>query len=288
MFFFSPLEQFDAIFFFNITTADVKYNIFSFLFFWDKAFNNMLLFYLFSDLFSFVIMYNYNFLISFNFSFFFIILPLILLILIYYFIIKFISIFLLIPTAIYQILIEYKLKFIFNLIKQQLGIIGFKYIILFFCIFFLVLILNLLSLLPFGIALTSHLIIILYFSLSICIGIFLEGNIFLNTLFYNLYLPKSPLVMLPLLLVIEIFSFIIRMFSLAIRLVANIMAGHTLIYIISTFVLLIFNLNYLLLLIGINFICLIMLLELGVAILQAYVFTILVLIYTNDIFGNSH
>lgn len=79
--------------------------------------------------------------------------------------------------------------------------------------------------------------------------------------------------MLPLLLCIEIFSFIIRMFSLAIRLVANIMAGHTLIYIIASFSLLIFNLNYFLLVIGVGFICTIMLLELGVACLQAYVFT---------------
>jgi ATP synthase subunit 6 len=223
-----------------------------------------------------------------DFSFMHIIFPLIVLLIIYYTTTRFISIFTLIPTAIYQILIEYKIKFIFNLIKQQLGSIGFKYIILFFCIFFFVLILNLLSLLPFGIALTSHLIIILYFSLSICIGIFFEGNIALNTLFYNLFIPKSPIAMVPLLLCIEIFSFIIRMFSLAIRLVANIMAGHTLIYIIASFTLLIFNLNYFLLFIGIGFICIIMLLELGVACLQAYVFTILVLIYTNDIFGSSH
>jgi ATP synthase subunit 6 len=252
MVFFSPLEQFDAIFFFHLSVCDL------------------------------------NSLVIADFSLMHIILPLILLITIYYSMTKFISFFSLIPTTIYQILIEYKLKFIFNLIKQQLGFIGFKYIILFFSIFFFVLILNLLSLLPFGIALTSHLIIILYFSLSICIGIFFEGNISLNTLFYNLFLPKSPLIMLPLLLGIEIFSFIIRMFSLAIRLVANIMAGHTLIYIIATFTLLIFNLNYFLLFVGISFICVIMLLELGVACLQAYVFTILVLIYTNDIFGSSH
>lgn len=145
--------------------------------------------------------------------------------------------------------------------KQQLGSIGFKYIVLFFSIFFFVLLLNLLSLLPFGIALTSHLIVILYFSLSLCIGIFLEGNISLNTTFYNLFLPRSPLIMLPLLLCIEIFSFIIRMFSLAIRLVANIMAGHTLIYIIASFSLLIFELNYFLLIIGVGFICTIMLLD---------------------------
>lgn len=119
-----------------------------------------------------------------DFSFFHIIIPLMILTFIYFLMTRFFSFFSLIPTAIYQILIEYKLKFIFNLVKQQLGSIGFKYIILFFSIFFFVLLLNLLSLLPFGIALTSHLIVILYFSLSLCIGIFLEGNISLNTSFY--------------------------------------------------------------------------------------------------------
>jgi F0F1-type ATP synthase membrane subunit a len=93
--------------------------------------------------------------------------------------------------------------------------------------------------------------------------------------------------MLPLLLVIELFSYIIRMFSLAIRLVANIMAGHTLIYIISTFTLLITSLNSFFLFIGIFFILVTMSLELGVACLQAYVFTILTLIYISDIY-NSH
>lgn len=94
--------------------------------------------------------------------------------------------------------------------------------------------------------------------------------------------------MLPLLLLIELFSYIIRMFSLAIRLVANIMAGHTLIYIISSFTLMISSLNPLGLIIGIFLICTIMLLELGVACLQAYVFTILILIYINDIYSSNH
>ena len=94
--------------------------------------------------------------------------------------------------------------------------------------------------------------------------------------------------MLPLLLLIEIFSYIIRMFSLGIRLVANIMAGHTLIYIISSFSLMIFNINFFFLFIGVGLIIIIMLLELGVACLQAYVFTILILIYINDIYGSSH
>jgi len=194
----------------------------------------------------------------------------------------------LIFTTLFQRLFEYKLIFIFNLIKQQIGANGYKYVVLFFSIFFFILLLNLLSILPFGIALTSHLILILFMSLSICIGIFIEGYVVLGYNFYKIFLPKCSIFLLPLLLTIEVFSYIIRMFSLAIRLAANIMAGHTLIYIISTFTLLIFSFNFFFIIIGIVLICTIMMLELGVACLQAYVFTILCLIYLNDVYNASH
>ena len=66
------------------------------------------------------------------------------------------------------------------------------------------------------------------------------------------------------------------------------MAGHTLIYIISSFSIIILNINFFFIIIGIGLICTIMLLELGVACLQAYVFSILVLIYIRDIYVSSH
>jgi len=240
----------------------------------------------------FLYIYQYDpYLLEFilDLSFFQIIIPLIIIIII---ILLLLAFFLdysrLIPNSILQRVSEYAVKFVFNLIKQQIGLFGYPYVVLIFSIFFGVLFLNLLSLLPFGIALTSHLIIILYLSLSICLGIFFAGFIRVGSVFFKVFLPSCPLIMLPLLLLIELFSYIIRMFSLAIRLVANIMAGHTLISIISSFSLLITNLNFFSILIGIILICIIMVLELGVACLQAYVFTILVLIYMNDIFGGSH
>ena len=172
--FFSPLEQFDAIFLYNIFISKILW--------WDLYF--------------------------IDFSFIHIIVPLIILISIFLILVIFSNYFTLIPSTIFQRLFEYNLKFILNLIKQQIGVIGYKYIVLLFCIFFGILLLNLLSVLPFGIALTSHLIIILFLSLSICIGIFIEGNIVLGFQFYKVFLPRSPLVMLPLLMLIEIFSYI--------------------------------------------------------------------------------
>jgi len=78
------------------------------------------------------------------------------------------------------------------------------------------------------------------------------------------------------LILIEIFSYILRSFSLAIRLAANIMAGHTLVYIISSFILVLGTLNVFLAFLGIIVLVPILILELGVAFLQAYVFVILV------------
>jgi F0F1-type ATP synthase membrane subunit a len=90
---------------------------------------------------------------------------------------------------------------------------------------------------PFGIALTSHIIMIIFLSLSLGLSIFIIGLYTHNLEFLKLFIPECPFALLPFLMVIEIFSYLIRSFSLAIRLCANIMAGHTLVYIISSFIL---------------------------------------------------
>jgi len=72
------------------------------------------------------------------------------------------------------------------------------------------------------------------------------------------------------------------MFSLAIRLVANILAGHTLVYIITNFLIICLNMRFWFYFIGVILLFLILILEFGVAFLQAYIFTILICIYLND------
>jgi F0F1-type ATP synthase membrane subunit a len=69
------------------------------------------------------------------------------------------------------------------------------------------------------------------------LSIFIIGLRLHNMEFLKIFIPECPFVLLPFLIFIEIFSYIIRSFSLAIRLSANIMAGHTLVYIIASFVL---------------------------------------------------
>jgi len=127
--------------------------------------------------------------------------------------------------------------FVFNILDQQVGKKGYIYFPFIFSLFFFVLLCNLISMTPFGIALTSHIAMILFLSLTLGLSIFLIGLLTHNLEFLKLFIPQSPILLLPFLIIIEIFSYIIRCFSLAIRLSANIIAGHTLVYIISSFIL---------------------------------------------------
>jgi len=127
--------------------------------------------------------------------------------------------------------------FVFDILDQQTGKKGYIYFPFVFSLFFFILLCNLLSMTPFGIALTSHISITLYLSLSLGLSIFFIGIITHNIKFFKIFIPECPFLLLPFLIVIEMFSYIIRCFSLAIRLSANIIAGHTLVYIISSFIL---------------------------------------------------
>lgn len=190
---------------------------------------------------------------------------------------------------IWQYLVEKVYIFIYNIIKQQVGLNGYVYLPLVFTLFTFVLFCNLISLVPFGIALTSHLILILFISISLCLSIFILGILKHRIKFFNNFIPACPFILLPILIPIEIFSYLIRMFSLSIRLAANILAGHTLVYIISGFLIKISKISISLFMLALIALLAILVLEFGVAFLQAYVFSILICIYLNDtINGVAH
>lgn len=172
--------------------------------------------------------------------------------------------------------------FVFRLVFQQIGKNGLVYFPFILALFTFILTLNLASLLPYGFAVTSHLIWTLYFSLSICLGIFLLGLLKYNIHFLRLFIPEVPLLLYPIMIIIELLSYIIRSFSLAIRLSANILAGHTLVHIIASVVSFLFNAKTILAVIPLILLLSILILELGVACLQAYIFVILVSMYLND------
>ena len=103
-----------------------------------------------------------------------------------------------------------------------------------------------------------------------------------------MFVPSNvPVVLLPFLVVIEIISHVAKIFSLAIRLFANMMSGHVLLHILTGFVLDLAKKNFLFIVFPIMLIMSIVVLEYGITLLQAYVFATLLAIYFEEHFGFS-
>jgi ATP synthase subunit 6 len=154
-------------------------------------------------------------------------------------------------------------------------------------LFLYILLCNLAGLIPYSFTLTSHLIITFFLSFSVFIGVNLIGFDKHNFALASLIIPANSTIMLALVLVpIEFISYLAKPISLGVRLFINLMAGHTLLKVVFGFswslVLLDHFLYFILHLIPLFLLILLMGLELGVALIQAYVFTILTCIYLND------
>lgn len=187
----------------------------------------------------------------------------------------------------WQSMIEIIYKLILSLVTDNIqGKSGQYFFPLVFSVFILVLSLNLIGLVPYSFTLTSHLILTLAFSLAIFIGINIVCARKHGIKLFCLFLPSGTSVGLAFLLVpIELISYIFKPISLSIRLFANMMAGHALLKVIAGFgaslmcasgILFFFHYVPLLILVPL------FVLELGVALIQAFVFSILICIYLND------
>ncbi|RZL35808.1 MAG: ATP synthase F0 subunit A, partial [Pedobacter sp.] len=144
------------------------------------------------------------------------------------------------------------------------------------------------GIMPFSFAPTSHIIITFFFSIMVWFMAIFIGILENGVGFYKLFVPNVPIYMLPFLIVIEVISYIIRVFSLAIRLAANITSGHVLLFTIAGFAVKLFKLNWFAALSAGLILFFVFALELGVAFLQAYVFITLVCIYFNDSLNLAH
>nr|YP_009137044.1 ATP synthase subunit 6 [Geranium maderense]AKE32262.1 ATP synthase subunit 6 [Geranium maderense] len=196
----------------------------------------------------------------------------------------------LVPNA-WQSLVELLYDFVLNLVNEQIGGLSGKVKQTFFpCIFVtftFLLFCNLQGMIPYSFTVTSHFLITLGLSFSIFIGITIVGFQRNGLHFLSFLLPAGvPLPLAPFLVLLELISYCFRALSLGIRLFANMMAGHSLVKILSGFAWTMLCMNELLYFIGdlgpLFIVLALTGLELGVAILQAYVFTILICIYLND------
>lgn len=170
---------------------------------------------------------------------------------------------------------------IVGLFMDVLTVKGNKYLPWLFTLFMFILMNNILGLIPYSFTTTSQVIITTVLSTTIMIGVTIIGLINLKFKFIKLFIPSGiPIGIIPLIFIIELISYISRVISLSVRLSANMISGHTILSIISTFGFQLSILPQLFILIPI--IGLIYILEIGVAIIQAYVFVILTATYIKD------
>jgi ATP synthase subunit 6 len=183
----------------------------------------------------------------------------------------------------FQLFMESIYLFIFSIVKEQTGTKGYKYFPHFFTIFFVVLSYNCVGLLPFSFTVSSHIIVTLTLSLSYFIAWIFVAIKTLGSEFLYVFYPKNmPAWLLPLLVIIETLSFFLRPLSLGIRLFANMLAGHILLHIIAGSFIYLYTISAILIIPIFLIVQAVTFLELGIAFLQAYIFTILLAIYLKD------
>ncbi len=187
----------------------------------------------------------------------------------------------------WQSIVEMIYEFVLNLVQEQIGEKGKIYFPIAFTTFTFLLSNNLIGMIPYSFTTTSHLIVTFTLSFSTFIAVTIIGFQHHGLHFFSFLLPPgAPLALAPFLVVIELISYSFRGISLGVRLFANMMAGHTLVKILSGFAWTMMSAGGILFVAGfVPFLVVFALtfLEIGVGFLQAYVFTILTCIYLNDV-----
>jgi F-type H+-transporting ATPase subunit a len=169
--------------------------------------------------------------------------------------------------------------FIANLVRDTVGPAGRHYVPFVFTLFLFILFGNMLGMIPYGFTFTSHIVVTFAMAITVFLGVTLIGFARHGLHFLAFFLPPGvPLWMAPLLVPIEILSYLSRPVSLSVRLFANMLAGHTLLKVFAGFVVMLgfwgaIPLAIVVALTG---------LEIVVAFLQAFIFTILTCFYLND------
>nr|YP_010335504.1 ATP synthase F0 subunit a [Pleurotus giganteus]UNH92435.1 ATP synthase F0 subunit a [Pleurotus giganteus] len=173
-----------------------------------------------------------------------------------------------------------------SMVREQIGVTNEIFLPFIYSLFFFVLVGNLVSNVPYSFAVTSSAIVCLGLSVTIFIGVTLLALSLHRIKFFSFFIPSgTPLALVPLLVLIELVSYGARAGSLGIRLFANIVAGHTLLKILSTFLYKLFSGNIIVAVLTlIPFAIFIGLvgLELAVSFIQSFVLTLLVCSYLRD------
>jgi len=179
-----------------------------------------------------------------------------------------------------QSMAELSYEFIAGMIRDNVGNEGRRYFPFVFSLFMFILFANLIGMIPYSFTFTSHIAVTFAMALAVFLGVTVIAIVRHGLHFFSFFLPKGvPIVMAPVLVPIEVLSYLSRPISLSIRLFANMMAGHTMMKVFAGFVIPLGILGgwaplaVIVALTGFEFL---------VAFLQAYVFTVLTCLYLND------
>ncbi len=179
-----------------------------------------------------------------------------------------------------QLISELMYSFIAQLLNDTVGDNGRKYFPFVFALFMFVLIGNMVGMVPYQFTFTSHIIVTFALAAVVFIGVTILGFVNHGIRFFAFfYIPGVPFYMHPLLIPIEVISYLSRPISLSVRLFANMLAGHTLLKVFAGFVV---AMPFFTGVLPLTFIVALTGLEILIAFLQAYVFAILTCLYIND------
>ena len=190
-----------------------------------------------------------------------------------------------VPTKI-QLITELSYTMISKMISETAGSKAKPYFPFIFSLFMFVLFCNMLGMLPYSFTVTSHIIVTFALAAVIFIGVTIIGFVNHGVGYLKLFIPSGvPVFLLPLIVIIEIISYLSRPVSLSVRLFANMMAGHTMLKVFGGFVI---SLGIIGGWLPLSFTVALTGLEILIAFLQAYVFAILTCIYLNDALNLNH
>jgi F-type H+-transporting ATPase subunit a len=183
--------------------------------------------------------------------------------------------------------------FVANMIRSTAGEAGMKFFPLVYSIFMFILVANVISIIPFTFSVTSHVIVTAAFALLVFFTVLIYGFYKNGLKFFRLFVPPGiPIYILPLVVMIEIISFLSRPLSHSVRLFANMLAGHITLKVFAGFVALLGTslgaIGWIGGVVPLAMTVALTALELLVAFLQAYVFAMLTCIYLNDAIHPGH
>ena len=191
----------------------------------------------------------------------------------------------LIPSK-WSISLESTYASILSMVREQIGSHSEEYFPLVYSVFFFIIIANLTGNVPYNFTIGTSIIVSLGISITVFIAVTVIGLTKHKLAFFSFFIPAgTPLLLTPILTLIELVSYFARAFSLGVRLLANLAAGHSLLKILSTFLAQMFTSSILMAiftLLPFTIFLAIVGLEIGVSIVQAYVFSLLMCSYLRD------